>query len=65
MIPDAAASPVGRRPAGARDVFPISRYHCGGFRRAARDSWLHLYGGRVGVRPSRAAAAASRRLAKS
>ena len=36
-----------------------------GLRFAARDSSLHLLGGRLGCRPSRAAAAASSRFAKS
>lgn len=53
-----------RGPRRAR-VFPVRQGHPLGFRRAARDSSLHLYGGRVGERPSWAAVAASSRLAKS
>jgi hypothetical protein len=61
--PSRRRKPVTHAPAGATgsNCSHASR----GLRFAARDSSLHLYGGRVGERPSRAAAAASSRLAKS
>lgn len=51
--------------AGACTTGSKCSHACLGLHFAARDSSLHLYGGRVGFRPSRAAAAASSRFAKS